>query len=144
MERRDWNLLVLSAAGGTSLSPVQLQKSLFLLERNLPVEVRGEDFYHFEPYNYGPFDSNVYSDASILTFQGLAQSSQSCQGNWTEYAATAEGMDRANVLKASLPRGVADYVGKIVQWVRGQSFTSLVRAIYERYPEMKEKSVFRG
>jgi uncharacterized protein len=143
MERRDWNLLVLSAAGGEPFSPVQLQKSLFLLEKTLPSEVLGEGFYHFDPYNYGPFDSDVYADASILTFGGWARASQSSRGRWTEYAATPAGIKRAKELAATLPEGIEDYIGKIVRWVREQSFTSLVREIYRHFPEMKANSVFR-
>jgi len=143
MERCDWNLLVLSAARGEPLSPVQLQKSLFLLERNLPPGVLGQDFYQFEPYNYGPFDSNAYADANVLAFRGLARSSQAAQGNWTQYSATPEGIEHARELGAMLPEGVVEYVEKLVRWVRNQSFSSLVREIYRRYPETKINSVFK-
>lgn len=141
MERRDWNVLVLAAAGGQALTPVQFQKALFLLERNLPVTVIGDDFYRFEPYNYGPFDSSVYSDALGLVNNQLALVSN--QGRWKQYAATAAGIARAKDLEKALPPETAEYVRKIVSWVRGQSFTSLVQAIYKLYPDMKANSVFK-
>jgi hypothetical protein len=65
MERKHWTLLVLAAAGGDPLTPVQLQKTLFLLEKERP-EVSGRNYYRFTPYAYGPFDSRVYADAEIL------------------------------------------------------------------------------
>src|SRR5436190_18669612 len=75
MEPKDWTLLVISAADSRGLSPVQLQKSLFLLERRLseeaPAEKLGESFYEFVPYNYGPFDVKVYQDAEALEERGL-------------------------------------------------------------------------
>ena len=39
--RREWNLLVLCAASGKPLSPVQLQKSLFLIQKNLAGFING-------------------------------------------------------------------------------------------------------
>jgi hypothetical protein len=32
----------------------------------------------------------------------------------------------------------------VSDWVRAQSFNSLVKAIYDAYPEMKVNSIFRG
>jgi len=144
MERRDWNLLVLSAAGGEPFSPVQLQKSLFLLEQTLQPEILGANFYHFEPYNYGPFDSTVYTDAAFLTYQGLARTVQAPYGRWREYAATPEGMEKAQEFARTLPDGIEDYVTRVIRWVRSQSFTQLVSEIYRRYPDMRANSVFRG
>ena len=108
MERRDWNLLVLAAAGGDALTPVQLQKSLFLLGRTLPDTIIGEQFYRFEPYNYGPFDSSVYTDASILAYGKLAILSD--QGRWKQYSATAAGLKRAKELEKGLAPEIADYI----------------------------------
>ncbi len=141
MCRRDWNLVVLASARGEPLSPLQLQKSLFLLGRNLPASVIGDDFYNFEPYNYGPFDARVYSDAAKLAFDGLATRLESGR-RWTEYAATPKGMDRARQLEATVPTSISDYVKSLVSWVRSQSFPSLVRTIYRLYPEMRVNSVF--
>lgn len=141
MERRDWNLLVLAAAGGKTLTPVQFQKSLFLLGKNLPEEMIGEGYYRFEPYNYGPFDSSVYSDATSLVSSELVLLSD--QGRWKQFAATAAGIDQAKELEKALPPETAEYVRKVVGWVRGQSFASLVQAIYKHYPEMKANSVFK-
>ncbi len=66
MKPQDWTLLAISAAKGRGLSPIQLQKSLFLLERRLSKEELGEQFYEFVPYNYGPFDVKIYQDAKYL------------------------------------------------------------------------------
>ncbi|MEO6022952.1 MAG: hypothetical protein ABIP64_07525, partial [Burkholderiales bacterium] len=65
MEARDWTLLVLAKAG--ELQPVQLQKSLFLLGRNLNEhQLATGNFYNFEAYDYGPFSSGIYADAEML------------------------------------------------------------------------------
>ena len=60
MTRQDWLLLVL-AADGKTFSPLQLQKSLFLVGYDL-AKLVGSDFYTFRPFDYGPFDATVYRD----------------------------------------------------------------------------------
>jgi hypothetical protein len=141
--RSDWNLLVLAAAEGEPLSPAQYQKSLFLLGRAYPTEIAGGSYYDFEPYNYGPFDAAVYSDADELERRGLVQISRS-QGGWKEYAATSAGLARASELERGVPPKVADYIRRVVTWARGLSFADLVRAVYNSYPEMKANSIFKG
>ena len=64
--RSDWTLLAICAGGFRGLSPVQLQKTLFLLGKQLPEAVTA-DFYDFQAYHYGPFDRTVYVDAERLS-----------------------------------------------------------------------------
>lgn len=142
MDRRDWNLLVLAAAKGEPLSPVQLQKSLFLIAKNLESAV-GPGFYDFQPYNYGPFDALVYADAREHAVEGLAKV-VATPGGWSEYTATPAGIVEAERIESQVPREAAEYVRRIVEWVRRQTFQSLVRSIYEKYPDMKVNSVFQG
>jgi uncharacterized protein len=141
MQRRDWNLLVLAAAEGQALSPVQFQKALFLISRELPVADLSETFYNFEPYNYGPFDADVYNDALRLVPEELVVVSRSPRG-WMEYSATPTGVERAKRIAESLDPAITNYVKRVVTWVRSQSFPALVRAIYQKYPDMKVNSVF--
>ena len=94
MNRKDYLLLVVAAAGSTPLTPVQLQKSLFLVKENLPeIPV---PFYEFEPYDYGPFDVEVYSDADSLASEGLLLSVRSPLGNWIDRAVTPGGMKKVD------------------------------------------------
>ena len=70
MDRTNLLLLVLDAAGGEPFSPVQLQKSLFLVTKaripHLP-----DDGYEFEPYHYGPFSQQIYEDLSTTAKRTL-------------------------------------------------------------------------
>jgi hypothetical protein len=135
---------VIAAAQGKPVSPVQLQKSLFLIDKNLsPAQRGGGAFYNFRAYDYGPFDSAIYSDADLLEAEGLVTITDPQQSHRT-YSVTPTGMDRANALRDERPAAVIAYLDKVVQWVRGRSFSDLVRAIYEQYPEMRVNSVFRG
>jgi hypothetical protein len=140
MERKDWALLAISFAGGRGLSPVQLQKSLFLLGKELPAEV-GDGFYDFIPYNYGPFDRAVYVDANKLSEDGLVNIAER---SLKEYSPTPLGLQCASLLEgAASPRARA-YLQQIVKWTQSLSFSQLVRAIYDRYPEYRQNSVFQG
>jgi len=142
MERMDWALLAISHAKGAGLSPVQLQKSLFLLGKELPGEV-GPDFYSFVPHNYGPFDSAIYTDAALLSGMGLVTRNNSGRG-FVEYAPTPDGLAYAEKLKANAPGKAVGYLGRVVPWTQGLTFAALVRAIYAKYPEFRENSVFQG
>jgi len=143
MRRADWTLLALAAAEGQSLSPVQLQKSLFLLSRECTADV-GDDFYNFEPYNYGPFDSAVYSDAAALEADGLARRVFYQGRSWAEYAATEEGLAAAESVRRRAPQRAATYLTAVVAWAQRLSFDQLVRAIYAKYPDTRARSIFRG
>lgn len=141
MERKDWTLLVISAAGSSGLSPVQLQKCLFLLGKNIPHEV-GEGFYTFVPYNYGPFDSAVYSDAQLLINEGLVALVQVAGKTWAYYVITPEGNERAEKASLQVESKTLDYITSVVRWTQQLSFAQLVTAIYQAYPEYQANSVF--
>jgi hypothetical protein len=142
IKRQDWTLLAICAADARGLSPVQLQKTLFLLGKAMP-QVVGGGFYKFAPYHYGPFDRAVYTDAEQLAHSGEVEITQREGENWNRYIPTRDGEIRASFLQREAPEA-AKYLNELVGWVQQQSFQSLVAAIYEKYPEMRTNSVFQG
>jgi hypothetical protein len=141
--RKDWALLVIAAAAGQPVSPVQLQKALFLISMNLSPEQRQTAaFYNFAAYDYGPFDSMVYLDAEALERDGLVRI-ETTVSRYREYTATPAGLARAATLKTQLDPAVAAYLEQTASWVRSLSFNDLLRAIYTAYPAMKVNSVFQ-
>ena len=141
MNRHDWNLLVINAAGDSQLSPVQLQKSLFLIRENLP-EAVGDDFYEFVPYSYGPFCAEVYQDAERLQVRnGFVHIEQ---GQYKQYSVTPAGRNRSTEIESHLAPETVDYVHRVVAWAKSLSFNELVQAIYQKYPEYRVNSVFQG
>lgn len=145
LDKKDWLLLVIAAANGESVSPVQLQKGLFLIGRNLePGQLRSKSFYDFKPYDYGPFDSNIYRDAEQLQAEGDVVITAPSTRTYREYVVTPAGLKKARAVKGQLDATTYDFLLKVVKWVRTLSFSELVRAIYRAYPEMKVKSVFQG
>lgn len=142
MNKKDWLLLIIAAANGDTLTPVQLQKSAFLLSKS-PKVVVGDDYYEFVPYAYGPFCVDIYNDTRELEIEGLIAIQPSRTGHWSEYRATQEGLQRAKELEESIPQDV-QVINKYVSWARQQSFRSLLRQIYKKFPTYSENSVFQG
>lgn len=142
LTRKDWTLLAIAAAKLKGLSPVQLQKTLFLLGREMP-EAVGRDFYDFTAYHYGPFDRAVYTDAEELAVAGEVEVTQRAGENWNRYLVTREGEIRASYLEREVPQA-AKYLDELLDWVLRQTFQGLVTAIYAKYPEMRANSVFQG
>lgn len=144
MHRRDLLLAVLASAEGRAFTPVQLQKSVFLICRNVPSLINSGPTFNFTPYDYGPFDPSVYTEAESLALSGQAIIAPSASGRWSTYAASDIGVARGRALIAELQANIQDYIRRISEWVRSQSFRDLVKSIYDAYPEMKVNSVFRG
>ncbi len=142
LERRDWVLLALLVARGYSLTPVRLQKSLFLLrERG---GLRDPDaFYEFEPYAYGPFSREIYDDAATLGRERKVVAFPSSRESSRRYALTAQGLEAANALVSDDQESAGlEYLRRAVEWTEGQSFAQLVNSIYAHFPKYKENSVF--
>jgi uncharacterized protein len=133
-------LAALAPAKGAAHTPVQVQKLLFLLDKNLP-HPEGP-YFQFEPYHYGPFDKKVYQVLEILASQGLAAVSLGT-GNWNEYRLTAQGQVEGERILRQFDEKLSSYIQSVSRFVRSLSFSQLVSAIYKKYPEMREKSVFQ-
>lgn len=143
MKRKELNLVVLSFAAGSPLTPVQLQKSVFLIWKYYPNIIEAPN-YNFQPYHYGPFDVDVYNDAELLAQQGLVQiiNGQGLVRNL--YTITPLGLEKAESVKLSLEPNIKDFIAKVVTWVRGLSFETLISSIYKQFPEYKVNSIFRS
>lgn len=139
--RQDWPLLVLSFAGDKGLTPAQLQKTIFLLQKAFP-EAR-DLTYEFQPYNYGPFDARVYDDVEFLAAHGLAQIRQKDGYNWRTYHISPSGKSAAKELAKNLEESVEVYLRRLVSWVQSLSFQRLIGSIYKKYPEFKVNSIFQ-
>ena len=144
MNRQELVLSVLGAANGNGYSPAQLQKALFLIDRNLPGIVANGDGFQFQPYDYGPFDRGVYVEADALAANGLARIERSASSGYRTYSASEDGIRRAAEHLASLNEAQRNYIETVSGWVRSMSFAKLVKSIYEEYPEMRANSIFVG
>jgi uncharacterized protein YwgA len=140
---KDWTLLAISAAEGRPVTPVQIQKCLFLLSREIPQHLP-QGFYEFAPYNYGPFNKGIYDDLDELASEGLVYILSSGDRRWKEYAATPSGLERSATIGRDVPDQVTEYLRHLMAWCRSKTFEELVSAVYNRYPEYRRNSVFQG
>ena len=140
MKKTDILLLVLSAAE-ESLTPVQLQKSLFLIGELMSQDV-GDNFYQFEPYHYGPFDVTIYNDARIEAANGFINITRIPGQKWSCYSISNKGREQAAHIQVS--DKFKENIKKIVTWVQGMTFEKLVATIYKNYPDFQKNSVFYG
>jgi len=143
MKRQQWALLALSSSPDGALAPVQVQKAMFLLAQNACPRPSDGPFYNFQPYHYGPFDSEVYADLDRLIDYGLVKRVKSKRYSGTEYQITEFGKVEA-VRAARTQDAIVTYLHAVVVWMRPLTFTQLVSAIYNQYPKFREKSIFRG
>jgi hypothetical protein len=141
MTRQDFMLAVLAAGNGEALTPVQVQKLFFLLDKNVGQRFGGP-WFDFQPYDYGPFDKAVYENLRELEAKGLVTITALTNGLHS-YRPTPAGLSAGQTLLGQLPAPTGDYIRRLSTWVRQQSFTSLVSGICQQFPEMGTKSVFR-
>jgi uncharacterized protein len=142
MNRSEILLAGLAAAGeNANLTPVQVQKLFFLLDREAAPLLGGPHF-NFQPYDYGPFDSAVYNGIEELARRDLARVQST--GRYRVYSLSQLGFQEGSRLLNTVTPNARAYIINIAGWIRQLSFEQLVASIYNRYPEMKAKSVFRG
>ena len=145
MTPSDWLLVTLDLAGQRALQPVQLQKCLFLLDKKLSAAQKGVDrIYSFTPYDYGPFDSTVYSDAENFSRDGLVEIFTAPGQSFKTYRISADGSGIAKGIASRISPEILEYAKSLVSWAQNLSFNQLVSAVYTEFPEMKANSVFRG
>ena len=140
MNRDEFVLAAMAPAGTAGFSRVQIQKALFLLDRNIG-ELTGGPHFDFTPYHYGPFDPEVYRALEELERDGLITISRDPAKPSPMYALTPAGLAKGRKELDGLEQRVQDFIRNTVHFVRTVSFTDLVTAIYREYPEMAENSV---
>lgn len=134
-------LAVMSAANQGSFLPVQIQKLFFLIDKRLTDQVGGECFA-FMPYDYGPFDQQVYQELDRLQSCALVSITDGSPWEVREYTLTDAGQTAGARLLNEFEQDAQASIAELTKFVRSLSFRQLVSAIYREYPEMKANSVF--
>jgi len=135
-------IAALAAAGeNAAFAPVQVQKLFFLIDREAHQLVGGPHF-NFSPYDYGPFDREVYDELERLEGAGLVAIDNSRR--YRQYRLTPRGYASGVQQLGSIPDSARTFVSRAANWVRSLNFQQLVAAIYNHYPDMKANSIFRS
>jgi hypothetical protein len=140
-ENKAMILAAMAPAEGSPFTPVQIQKLMFLIDEELSPGL-GSKLFNFRPYNYGPFDGNVYGCLDALVDSGYIDLVPILGQRWSSFKTTEEGQTVGEQKLDQLDPWVKEAIETYSDWVRSLSFTQLVSAIYKKYPEMKSNSVF--
>jgi hypothetical protein len=141
LSREEIALVMLALAEGRPFTPVQIQKALFLAADKVADAFLPESHYDFQPYDYGPFDRDVYVDLENLEGIGCVKINR--QSRLRTYSATQDGLDEGRRSARQLSANQLAILERIVNLVRSLSFNELVSAIYKAYPPMRARSAFK-
>lgn len=140
--RQQFVLAALAAGAGEAFAPVQVQKMFFLLDEEISEDFGGKQFA-FEPYDFGPFDRNVYVELNALQAVGLVELSYvNSSAGGRRYSLSQSGYECGNELLNNLPLRSKSYMEDVASWVLKLSFAQLVGSIYKAFPHMRAKSIF--
>lgn len=143
MDRKKFMLAAMSPAGTGFFTPVQVQKMFFLFDMNISDQL-GEEYFEFTPYDYGPFDVDVYRELEELENKGLVEIQDLYPTlSPKRYRLTDDGLRVGAELFVNLDDFIQKYIHDVVEFVRSMSFAELVAAIYEFYPDMAANSTFK-
>jgi uncharacterized protein len=132
-------LLADGADGPYDLDRFRLMKGAFLVAKLGGGE--WDELFNFRPYDFGPFDSSVYSLKDSLVSRGLLDAAKPTR--YGKYTLTAEGSARARSLEAEIGKEDADWIRSIGRWLTSNSFSGIANKVYSDFPEFATRSVMR-
>jgi len=146
VDRRTLPLLLASSrsAGADESQPLdrlRMQKGVFLLEQRGPAEWRR--VYRYQPYNWGPYSSDLADDVDSLIFGGLLRT-ESGASRYPAYRTTRSGEDWLDENMGVFPKQYRKFVKETRRFVTTRSFGKLLKDVYAEYPEFATRSQFVG
>ncbi|MBT9145876.1 MAG: hypothetical protein DDT42_01753 [candidate division WS2 bacterium] len=135
MKREEVLLELIYISPEEVMSPIQIMKSLFLIEKELKLGL-----YEFQPYLYGPCSFEVYSDLEYLENKIMISSLPTSVG-WKYYGVTEEGKRIAKEVEKRLDKKILKKLQEVKTTVVSKSFFELLKYIYEKYPEYAVASI---
>ncbi len=135
MEKKDFVLKVLSIID-MPLTPIQIQKMFFLLEKRLGKEAA---FFNFEPYMYGPYDRNLNDIVNEMVKNNEIDVSNI---NGVNNYQVNKNLNHFN--NNFFDEKKAQFIQNLASFIKQKTFKELCFSIYEEFPEMKVNSVFNN
>lgn len=123
------------------LDRIRIMKGLFLLWRRV-----GDipDYFHFEPYLYGPCSFEVYDVLAIMEKKGLIVQPSHSVPQWEAYYLTERGRKEAERAIREIDPQLRERLEEITREVSRLSFYALLKRVYEEAPEFAVNSVMKG
>ncbi|WGX97155.1 hypothetical protein [Nocardioides sp. L-11A] len=136
--------------GTFPLDRIRMQKAVFLVTREASGMRRDRkeasllrqwsDAYVYEPYNWGPYSSRLNDDLGTLQRRGLMILSFAGDARYGRYVLTQSGVGLVERVWHSIGRDTCDLLASVRTWVTSRDFNSLLREVYEEFPEYATKS----
>jgi hypothetical protein len=143
--RQETLLMFVGADKEKELDPVRIMKGMFLFAKETPTDwLPSEARYRFEPYYYGPYSPQIYSDLDQLGGYGYVRAREVPGRSWNHYSLTPEGAEVAQSITRTANPKASQYLRTLRAFVDGLSFRQLLTTVYNRYPDYAVNSVFTG
>ena len=123
--RRGWLLLAIAMSGASGLSPVQLQRSLFLVCQKREKQV-GPHVYEFEPNGSGPASTALYADMDALVTAEDIVKEWVPESSYSIFRLSDSGRARAADFRRRMKKDALAGLEDAVAWVKEQSYQELV------------------
>ncbi len=141
-ERQRWLLRMICWGKGVHpWTQIPFEKAAFLLQKS-GVDVPEFD-YKFTAYSYGPFDPQVTADLDNLVAQGCLTVRSMPYSKAKEYRLTDWGRKRVADLKTEVSAEHREVVIQVATRVTGKPYTDMLEELYDEFPDMAKRSVFR-
>lgn len=128
--------------GPHPLDRIRMQKAIFLLtQRGSP---RWRNSYDYTPYNWGPYCRELTNDLAVLKEAGVLHESGPKAGRYGSYSLTPQGEASADTFVLSLSDPEISFIGEVRKYVTSKDFNSLLREVYEAYPDFASNSLWSG
>lgn len=123
--RRGWLLLAIALSGRSGISPIQLQRSLFLVGQKRE-ELIGPGFYAFEPNGSGPASTDVYADIDALVTTEYIVKQWVPESACSVFRLSGAGRAWVAEFRRKVKKDALSGLEDAVAWVKEQSYLDLV------------------
>lgn len=124
--RRGWLLLAIAVSGTSGLSPVQLQRSLFLVAQKREEQV-GAGFYEFEDaHGSAPTSPALYADLDALVVAEDVDKEWVPESAASAFRLSNSGRAKAEEFRRKVKKDALSGLEDAVAWVKEQSYLDLM------------------
>ena len=140
----DWLLVLLMTNDSKPIiGKVMIDKEVFLLVKELLTDPNLEEFFDFFPYKLGPYSTELFKLLEHMENEGLINIEKSVKGEEV-YSITKEGEKCIQNSLGDKDIPVLKKIENMKKFFHQRGYNSLLRYVYEKYPEYIISSEIRG
>ncbi|HET6910690.1 MAG TPA: hypothetical protein VFH54_15270 [Mycobacteriales bacterium] len=116
-----------------------MQKAVFLVTQGAPRGIWARA-YEYRPYNWGPYSAQLNEDLSNWQRRGFMVLSYAGGTPYGRYTLTRHGVTLADSTWNDIDSRTTDLLTEVRSWVTSKDFNSLLREVYEEFPDFATQS----